>query len=198
MTLSPRAKRWVSGLVDFGWPLGLIIGFVITHNMVQATWGLVIGAGLALAVGLILERRIAPMPLVAGALALIFGTLTLVFHDPRFVYVKPTVTSAAYGLFLIGGMLMGKSPLKVLLSSPSLALLSMPDEAWRKLTWRYGLFFIAMALLNEAIWRTQKEAIWLAFRFPGATILHVAFALTQAPLMMKYAQTEETPPAPVE
>ncbi len=55
-----------------------------------------------------------------------------------------------------------------------------------------------MALLNEAIWRTQKEAVWLAFRFPGATILHVLFAFTQAPLMMKYAHTTETPPPPVE
>lgn len=220
MTLSPRAKRWVSGLVDFGWPLGLIAGFLITHDMVKATWGLVAGAAIALVVGYVLERRIAPMPLVAGILAVIFGTLTLVFHDPRFVYVKPTVTSTAFGLFLIGGMLMGHSPLKILLNSRALTLLSLPDDAWRKLTWRYGIFFLFMAALNEAIWRglglpdghptpalaavakaisaTKPEAVWLAFRFPGATIIHVIFGLSQAPLMMKYAQTDEPTPTPVE
>lgn len=220
MTLSPRAKRWVSGLVDFGWPLGLIIGFLITHDMVKATWGLVAGAGLALVVGYILERRIAPMPLVAGILALIFGTLTLVFHDPRFVYVKPTVTSACFGLFLIGGMLLGHSPLKVLLNSPSLTLLALPDDAWRKLTWRYGIFFLVMAALNETIWRgaglphgqptalmaplvkligaDRPEAVWLLFRFPGATIIHVIFGISQVPLMMKYAESHEAPPPPVE
>lgn len=220
MTLSPRARKWVSGLVDFGWPLGLIAGFLITHDMVKATWGLVAGAAIALIVGYALDRRIAPMPLVAGILAVIFGTLTLLFHDPRFVYVKPTVTSTAFGLFLIGGMLLGHSPLKVLLNSPSLTLLSLPDEAWRKLTWRYGLFFLFMAALNEVIWRgaglpdgqpaafmvplvkaisaKEPQAVWLAFRFPGATIIHVIFGLAQAPLMMKYAQTEETAPPPVE
>lgn len=198
MTLSPRAKKWVSGLVDFGWPLGLIVGFLITHNMVQATWGLVAGAAIALIVGFVLERRIAPMPLVAGLLALMFGSLTLVFHDPRFVYVKPTVTSAAFGLFLIVGMLMGRSPLKVLLGSSSMTVLDLPDEAWRKLTWRYGVFFLAMAVLNEVVWRTQPESFWLAFRFPGATIIHVVFGIAQAPLFMKYAKTEESAPPPVE
>ena len=198
MSLSPRAKKWISGLVDFGWPLGLIAGFLITHDMVKATWGLVIGAGIALAVGYAFERRLAPMPLVAGVLALIFGTLTLLFHDPRFVYVKPTVTSAAFGLFLIGGMLLGKSPLKVLLNSPSLTLLAMPDEAWAKLTWRYGIFFLVMAAINEAIWRTLPQETWLMFRFPGATILHIAFGLSQTPLMMKYAKTDEIPPPPIE
>lgn len=198
MPLSPRAKKWVSGLVDFGWPLGLIVGYLITHNMVQATWGLVAGAAIALVVGFVLERRIAPMPLVAGLMALVFGTLTLVFHDPRFVYVKPTVTSTAFGVFLIGGMLMGHSPLKVMLNSPSLTLLALPDEAWKKLTWRYGLFFLFMAALNEFIWRTQGQATWLLFRFPGATIIHVIFGVSQAPLMMKYAKVDETPPPPVE
>jgi intracellular septation protein len=220
MTLSPRAKKWVSGLVDFGWPLGLIVGFLITHDMVKASWGLVAGAAIALVVGYVLERRIAPMPLVAGVLAVIFGTLTLVFHDPRFVYVKPTVTSTAFGLFLIGGMLLGHSPLKILLNSPSLTLLALPDVAWRKLTWRYGVFFLIMAGLNEVIWRglglpggqpaaymapfikalsaSKPEEVWLAFRFPGATIIHVIFGISQAPLMMKYGQTDDTPASPVE
>ena len=66
MTQSPPgARRWISSLVDFGWPLGLIIGYVITRDMVMASWGLVAGAAIALATGYILERRIAPMPLAA-------------------------------------------------------------------------------------------------------------------------------------
>ncbi len=76
------ARRWIASLVDFGWPLGLIIGYVITRDMVMASWGLVAGAAIALVVGYVLERRIAPMPLAAGVLALVFGLLTLVFKDP--------------------------------------------------------------------------------------------------------------------
>lgn len=188
------ARRWISSLVDFGWPLGLVIGYLVTHDMVLASWGLVAGAALALATGYILERRIAPMPLAAGVLALVFGLLTLVFHDPRFIYVKPTVTSLAFGLLLLGGLAIGRNPLKMLLGSS----LPLPEAAWRRLTLRYGIFFLFMAAVNEAIWRTQAEAVWLAFRFPGSSLIHVAFGLAQAPLILRYAQSEETPPPPVE
>jgi intracellular septation protein len=190
MTQSPPgARRWISSLVDFGWPLGLIIGYVITRDMVMASWGLVAGV-----VGYVLERRIAPMPLAAGVLALVFGLLTLVFKDPRFVYIKPTVTSLAFGLLLLGGLAIKRNPLKMLLGSS----LPMPDEGWRKLTLRYGVFFLVMAGVNEGVWRTQPEAVWLGFRFPGSSLIHIAFGLAQAPLILRYARREETPPPPVE
>jgi intracellular septation protein len=188
------ARRWISSLVDFGWPLGLVIGYVITRDMVLASWGLVAGAAIALVTGYILERRIAPMPLAAGVLALVFGLLTLVFHDPRFIYVKPTVTSLAFGGLLLGGLATGRNFLKMLLGSS----LPLPDEGWRRLTLRYGVFFLVMAAVNEVIWRTQAEGVWLAFRFPGSSLIHVAFGLAQAPLILRYAQSEETPPPPVE
>jgi intracellular septation protein len=188
------ARRWIASLVDFGWPLGLIIGYVITRDMVMASWGLVAGAAIALVVGYVLERRIAPMPLAAGVLALVFGLLTLVFKDPRFVYIKPTVTSLAFGLLLLGGLAIKRNPLKMLLGSS----LPMPDEGWRKLTLRYGVFFVVMAGVNEVIWRTQPEAVWLGFRFPGSSLIHIAFGLAQTPLILRYARTEETPPPPVE
>lgn len=189
-----RARRWISSLVDFGWPLGLIIGYLITRDMVLASWGLVAGAAVALATGYILERRIAPMPLAAGTLALVFGLLTLIFHDPRFIYIKPTVTSFAFGLLLLGGLAIRRNPLKMLLGSS----LPMPDEGWRRLTVRYGLFFFVMAALNEAVWRTQPETTWLAFRFPGSSLIHIAFGFAQAPLILRYAKLQETPPPPVE
>ncbi len=192
--LSERARRIVSSLVDFGWPLGLIIGFLLTHDMVKASWGLVAGAGLALAVGYGLERRIAPMPLIAGVMALVFGTLALVFHDPKFVYMKPTVTSALFGVLLIGGVLMGYNPLKIMLN----AAFQLPDPAWRILTWRYALFFLLMAALNEAVWRTQSQAVWLMLRFPVGQILHVVFALAQVPFLMKFSESDTSAPTPVE
>jgi len=188
------SRRWISSLVDFGWPLGLVIGYIITRDMVLASWGLIAGAAIALATGYILERRIAPMPLAAGVLALVFGLLTLVFHDPRFVYVKPTATSLAFGLVLLVGLVLKRNPLKMLLGSS----LHMPDEGWRKLTLRYGVFFLVMAGVNEVIWRTQSETVWLGFRFPGSSLIHIAFGLAQAPLILRYARMEETPPPPVE
>lgn len=192
--MSPQTKKIINGVVEYGWPAGFLIVFLLTKDLVQATWGLVAGAAVALVVGYVFEKRIAPMPLIAGLIALVTGALTLIFHDPRFIQIKPTVTSVAFGLILLIGLAIRKNPLKYLLA----AAIQMPDEGWRKLSRNYGLFFLAVAALNEFVWRTQSEATWAWFRFPGLSIIHVLFAITQAPLMMKYAKTKEpeVPPVP--
>lgn len=192
--MSPKTKKIINGVVEYGWPAGFLIVFLLTKDLVQATWGLVAGAAIALLVGYVFEKRIAPMPLIAGLIALVTGALTLIFDDPRFIQIKPTVTSVAFGLILLVGLAIKKNPLKYLLA----AAIQMPDEGWRKLSRNYGLFFLAVAALNEFVWRTQSEATWAWFRFPGLSIIHVVFAITQAPLMMKYARTPEPeiPPVP--
>lgn len=192
--MSPQTKKIINGVVEYGWPAGFLIVFLLTKDLVQATWGLVAGAAVALVVGFVFERRIAPMPLIAGLIALVTGALTLIFNDPRFIQIKPTVTSVAFGLILLVGLAIKKNPLKYLLA----AAIQMPDEGWRKLSRNYGLFFLAVAALNEFVWRTQSEATWAWFRFPGLSIIHVLFAITQAPLMMKYAKAKEAevPPVP--
>jgi intracellular septation protein len=192
MTLSPRAKKWVSSFVDYGWPLAFLITLLVTHDMMKATWGLVAGAAVALAVGFIVERRIAPLPLVAGLMSLILGGMALYFHDSRFIKIRPTISGVAFGVFLIGGVMMGKNPMKALLS----VAFQMSDEGWRKLAWRYGLFFLATAVANEFVWRTQSDVTWALFKFPGLSVIHVLFGLSQVPLMMKYAHVEEPPPVP--
>jgi intracellular septation protein len=202
MTLSPTAKKYVRGLVDFGGLAAFLGAFVFfrasgmeqQQALMQATWALVAGSAVALAIGFIVERRIAPFPLIGGVAALFFGTLTLVFHDPRLLKIKPTVMNTAFGVILLAGVAMRKNPLKLLMGES----IQMPDEGWRKLTLNYGLFFLALAALNEAVWRTQPDDIWVAFRFPGILILTVLFSFAQVPLMMKYAKTDEPPPPHVE
>lgn len=194
MKLSPNAHKAVRAIVDYGGLLAFLIGYFVSRDIVQATWWLVGGSGIALAVGLIFERRLAPFPLIAGGAALVFGGLTLIFHDARFVKMKPSVMNAAFAIALLGGLALKKNPLKALLGSS----INMPDDGWRKLTFRYGLFFAAVAGLNEAVWRTQPDDIWVVFRFPGLMILTVLFSFSQVPLMMKYAKTSEPPPPHVE
>jgi intracellular septation protein len=202
MTLSPKAKKYVRGVVDFGGLAAFLGAFVFFRTsgmeqqqaLMQATWALVAGSAVALAIGFIVERRIAPFPLIGGVAALFFGTLTLVFHDPRMLKIKPTVMNTAFGVILLAGLAMRKNPLKLLMGDS----VQMPDEGWRKLTLHYALFFLALAVLNEAVWRTQPDDIWVAFRFPGILILTVLFSFAQVPLMMKYAKTDDPPPPHVE
>ena len=184
--LSDKTRTLIRSGVDYAGPLAFLIGYLITHNMLSATWALVGASAIALAVGYGVERRIAPMPLFAGLAALIFGGLTLYFHDPRFVKIKPTAINTILGLTMLGGLALKRNPLKALMGEA----LKLPDAAWRTLTLRYGLFFLCVAVLNEAIWRTQPESIWIWFRMPGLQILSLVFSLTQLPLMMKHIQTD--------
>jgi intracellular septation protein len=189
-TNGAKRNQTVRAIVDYG-GLAVFVAVYFVAKLVlkqppnpallTATWGLVAGSAVALAVGLVAERRIAPLPLFAGLVALIFGGLTLVFHDPRFVKIKPTAINLVLGAVMLGGVAMGKNPLKTLFSGA----LNLTPQGWRKLTIRYGVFFLAMAGLNEAVWRTQPDSVWILFRFPGLQVLSLLFALTQVPMMMK-------------
>jgi intracellular septation protein len=185
---TPRnVPKWVRWFVDYAGLVVFLITLVATHSAVTASWAIVGGSILALLVGLVFERRLAPMPLVTAVLGVIFGGLTIFFHDERFIKIKPTILYTAFGLFLITGALRGKNPLKVLMGDA----FHLPDPVVRTLTLRYALFFFALAIANEAVWRTQSTLTWGFFKFPGTPILIFLFALSQAPLMMKHMPDDE-------
>jgi intracellular septation protein len=198
-----KAPQWVHWFVNYAGLaifLATVLVMKITHHSddetgIASSWAIVGGSVLALAVGLIWERRLAPMPLVTAALGLIFAGLTLVFHDKRFIQIKPTILYVLFGLFLLTGLVRGKNPLKVLMGDA----FHLPDPVVRTLTLRYALLFFALAGLNEAVWRTQSFLVWGFFKFPGVAIIIFLFALSQAPLMMKHMPDDEVgeaqPPA---
>ena len=200
-----KTPKWVRWFVDYAGLVVFLITLVVTRLMhysdndsaIAASWAIVGGSVLALLVGLVFERRLAPMPLVTAVLGLIFGGLTIFFHDARFIKIKPTILYVAFGLFLITGALRGKNPLKVLMGDA----FHLPDPVVRTLTLRYALFFFALAAANEAVWRTQSTLTWGFFKFPGVPILIFLFAMSQAPLMMKHmpdeAEPEPKPPTDV-
>jgi intracellular septation protein len=184
--------RFVAVQGGLGWSLAA--GGHGARDITAATLWLVIGSAAALLVGLVAERRIAPMPLIAGGFALVFGGLTLALHDPRFIKIKPTAANLTFGVVLLAGLALRKNPLKWLLGEA----LVLPEDAWRQLTLRYAVYFLFMAALNEAVWRTQSDAVWVLFRMPGLLILVILFSLTQVPFMMRYLKTSELPPPPTE
>ena len=194
---SDKRGLGVRAVVDYGGLVAFLAAFLVLRfvqhapsqtAMLAATWWLVGGSAVALALGLVVERRLAPLPLFAGLAALVFGGLALVFHDPRFIKIKPTVTNTVFACVMLGGVAMGKNPLKALFSTA----ISLTPEGWRKLTIRYGAFFLAMAALNEAVWRTQPDSVWVLFKFPGMEILILLFSASQVPMMMKDMKAVET------
>lgn len=190
---TPQRKAWVRHVVDYLGIAGFLAVLVVTRKLELATWGLVIGAAGAIVTGLIFERRLAPLPLVTGLFALFFGGLTLIFHDTRFIKMKPTVVYLGFAAFLLIGMLKGRNPLRALMGDA----IHLPDEAMRILTRRYALFFLFLAGLNEFVWRTQSDTTWGWFK-ASIIVIILVFALAQTPLMLKYAKLDEAQPKPPE
>ena len=96
-----KSHGWIRTAVDFGGLLAFFAGYIVTHSLVTAAWWLVAGSAIALVVGFVFEKRLAPMPLISGVLALVFGTLTVFFKDPIFLKLKPTLTMTLFGVILL-------------------------------------------------------------------------------------------------
>ena len=136
---SPPPNPMVRAVVDYGGLAVFLLAYFVARLVLKqpgnpalltATWGLVAGSALALLVGLVLEKRVAPLPLFAGLAALIFGGLTLIFHNPVFVKLKPTAINLALAGVMLIGTAMGKNPLRALFATA----LHLTPEGWRKLT----------------------------------------------------------------
>jgi intracellular septation protein len=148
---------------------------------------------LALAVSYALTRHLPIMPLITAAIVLVFGSLTLVLHDELFIKVKPTIIYLLFGGVLLGGLAFGKPLLGAVFDS----VFHLSEEGWRKLTLRWAVFFFALAVLNEIVWRTQTTDFWVSFKVFGVLPLTFLFAALQFPLMSKYAvpETEQQGPS---
>jgi intracellular septation protein len=141
---------------------------------------------IAFVVSYVLTRHLPVMPLVTAIIVLVFGSLTLVLHDELFIKLKPTIIYLLFGAVLLGGLAFGKPLLGVVFDS----VFHLTDEGWRKLTLRWALFFFALAVLNEIVWRTQTTDVWVSFKVFGVVPLTFLFGALQYPLLMKYAAPE--------
>jgi intracellular septation protein len=130
----------------------------------------------------VVTRHVPMMAIVTGIVVLIFGTLTLVLHDETFIKVKPTIIYGLFAAVLGGGLLFGRSFIAVMFDQ----MFNLTPRGWRILTLRWALFFFAMAILNEVIWRTQSTDFWVGFKAFGVMPLTMLFAITQMPLIKRY------------
>ena len=140
----------------------------------------------ALGVGFVLTRHLPPMPLVTAIIVAVFGGLTLALQSEIFIKLKPTIVYFLFGAVLLGGLALGKPLLGMVLDS----VLHLSEEGWRKLTLRWALFFLALAALNEIVWRTQSTDVWVTFKVFGVVPLTFLFAALQYPLLTKHALAE--------
>ncbi len=187
MTDTPAAaprKKLKPGL-KFVLEMGPLVLFFLAYNkfgIFAGTAALMAATVVALAVTYALTRHLPVMPMVTAAMVVIFGGATLLLHDATFVKMKATIVYLLFAAALLGGLLFGKALLSVAFDS----VMNLTEEGWRKLTLRWGLFFLAMAAVNEFVWRTQPEDFWVKFKVFGFVPLTILFAISQTPLMLKH------------
>lgn len=136
----------------------------------------------SIAISWVISRHLAIMPLITGIVVLVMGGLTLWLQDDTFIKVKPTIVNVFFGTVLLIGLAFGRSLLAYVFD----AAFALDNAGWRKLTLRWGLFFLFLAGLNEFVWRTQSTDFWVAFKVWGTMPLTMIFALAQLPLMQRH------------
>ena len=172
-------------LFKFATEVGPLVVFFAANakfHLFVATGAFMVAIVVAMIASYIVTRHVPLMSLVTGIVVLIFGTLTLVLHDETFIKVKPTIIYSLFALVLGGGLLFGRSFLAVVFDQ----MFNLTPQGWRILTLRWAVFFAALAVLNEVIWRSQSTDFWVNFKVFGVTPLTMAFALTQMPLIKRY------------
>ena len=182
-------------LIKMSLELGPLVVFFIANARTEIFTATAWFMG-AMVVSLILTwlilKKIAVMPLVTGAVVLVFGGLTLWLQDDSFIKMKPTFTNSLFAVTLLGGLLFGQSLLKYVFGD----VYKLRPEGWRKLTLNWGLFFVALAIINEILWRNFSTDVWVAFKVWGVMPLTVIFSVSQLSLLNKYAPADEPPHVP--
>jgi intracellular septation protein len=189
-TVVPVPRKALNPMLKFALELGPLALFFIVYSRVgifAATGILMASVLVTLGVSYAMLRRIPIMPLVTAVIVVIFGSLTLIFHDETLIKIKPTALYILFGAALFVGLWLKKPLLKILFDGA----IQVTEEGWRKLTWRWAFFFLALAILNEIVWRTQTTDMWVKFKTFGFLPLTLLFALSQAPLIMKYEAKDE-------
>jgi intracellular septation protein len=162
-------------------------GYADNQRIYAATALFVVATIAALAVNYALIRKLPIMPMVSAVVVVVFGGLTLALQNEVFIKLKPTIVNTMFGIILLGGLYFRKPLLAIVLDS----MFELSEEGWRKLTFRWALFFFALAALNEIVWRTQTTDFWVSFKVFGIMPLTIVFALAQTPLLLRYDMSKK-------
>ena len=179
--MSSQPRPWLKPLTEYG-PLVAFLVVYIAVDLFAATAALMATTVVAVALTLLLERRIPVMPVVTAAVVLLFGGLTLWLNDERYIKMKPTIVQAVFALILGGGLLFRRPLLKPLLQSAW----QLTDKGWTVLTGRFAVFFAVMAILNEIVWRNTSTDVWVNFKIFGILVLTFVFTAFQVPLISRH------------
>ncbi|MGQ5701772.1 septation protein A [Sandaracinobacteroides sp. A072] len=178
---------WRKLAVDLG-PLLLFFAAYSRFDMFVATAVFMAAVAVAMAVSWAITRHIPAMSWFSAVLVGVFGGLTLWLKDETFIKMKPTIVYLIFAAILFFGLARRRNYLKSLLGA---AFEGLSDLGWSRLTWRWAIFFLVLAALNEAFWRLFSTDVWMHFKVWGDSLLTFAFAIAQMPMLLKHGLSLE-------
>jgi len=181
MTSASHTKQLWRFILDLG-PLLVFFAAFRFFGIFTATACFMVAVLVALGAGYVRERRFSPMPLITAALVLVFGALTLYLRNDTFIKMKPTALYGLFSVLLLGGLACNRILIKYVFSQA----FELSDAGWRALTWRWAGFFLALAVLNELMWRNFPTSAWVSFKVWAIIPLIFLFALAQTPLIFRH------------
>lgn len=187
---SDATTRKDNPLVKLALELGPLVLFFFANakaGIFTATALFMVAVVISLGLSRILLKEWPVMPLISAVVVLIFGGMTLYWENEIFIKLKPTIVNTLFGIALLIGLAFGKPLLSIVMGS----VFRLTDEGWKKLTFRWALFFFVLAALNEIVWRTQTSDVWVNFKVFGIMPLTIIFALSQASLISRYEQKDD-------
>jgi intracellular septation protein len=144
-------------------------------------------------------RTISPLLWFSGVMVVVMGGLTLWLHNETFIKMKPTIYYLLVAGLLGFGLATGRPLLQRVLGSTYPGL---DSDGWDKLTRNWALFFVVMAVINEAVWRNSSTSFWIGFKIWGAIPLTFLFAAANIPMLLRHGLMKDdaapAEPGPVE
>lgn len=167
-------------LSEFGPLIAFFIGYKY-GGIQSATLYMVIASVVSVIICYILYRKVQTFSLVSSGILLVTGGITIFTGNSMFIKIKPTILYIIFGSAFFISALKNKPFMKYLLSGT----IQLKEESWNLLSYRFTIFFLLMAIINEIVWRNFEEITWVKFKVFGAIPITLLFILIQIPFVIK-------------
>ena len=173
-------------------PIGVFVAaYFVTHDFFTATIALMAATAAQVALTWLLTRVVGQQLWVTFWLVLVLGGLTVVLHDKTYLVWKPSVVDWVFAVGLLVGQAFGRNPLRLLLGNQ----LTLPDYAWRHLSYGWAAGFVLAGVLNLWVAFNFSESFWVYYKLWGGFALTLVNIIASALYLSASGLLDELPPA---
>lgn len=170
-------------------PVMVFFGTYKLYGIMSATFYMLIAAIISIIVMYFYERKINKVNIISAALLLVTSSMTLLSGNTMFIKMKPTILHCVFALIFLVTHFKWKPAIQFMLGH---TIKFKNQKSWYILNFRFMLFFLFMALMNEIVWRNFEENTWVNFKLFAAMPITIIFMMTQIPFIMKHKDEENS------